>query len=209
MQKAAAALAAGTVLGGAYLIMRAMQTRGSGQGTVTTEDTSEGTIFDMNGIANQITAAATPSPTENPHTMSAAGLAALQTREGFSPTPYPDHKGYSIGFGHLIKPGENITQVTLQQATDLLANDVAWAEASVYGAITVPITQAQFDALVSFAYNVGAPAFERSTLARKINTGDTSASQEFSRWVFASGQVNPALVQRRQGERQQFESGTA
>lgn len=209
MQKAPLLLAIGVVLGGTWLLLKGMQQRGSGGGDVSTDDASEGTIFDMNGLANQAIAAATPAPADNPTAMSADGLARLQAREGFSATKYPDHKGYSVGFGHLIKSGESLDTVTRAQATALLMSDVAWAESSVSGAITVPLAQAQFDALVSFAYNVGAPSFERSTLVRKINTGDQSAPQEFDRWVYASGQVNPALVDRRASERQQFESATA
>ena len=209
MQQTAAIAAIATVLGGTYLLLRGMQHQGSGGGEITTDNTSEGSIFDMNSIANQVTAATTPSPQENPSTLSGAGIAALQAREGFSATPYADHKGYSIGFGHLIKPGENLTFVSVSQATDLMISDVQWAEDAVRSAITVPINQAQFDALVSFCYNVGSGAFKGSTLVRKINQDDPAAVLEFHRWVYASGEVNPALVRRRDSEQQQFESASA
>lgn len=209
MQTGPALFAVATVLGGTYLLLQGMQQRGSGGGDVGTDNSTEGTIFDMNGIANQVAAAATPSPTDNPHSMSADGLERLKQREGFSPTPYSDHKGYSIGYGHLIKAGESLAHVTIDQATQLLMSDVGWAEGSVYGAVTAPVSQVQFDALVSFCYNVGAPSFERSTLVRKINMGDPTAAAEFDRWVYASGQVNTALVNRRSSERAQFESASA
>jgi lysozyme len=210
MQQTAAFAAFATVLGGAYLLMRSLQTQqGSGGGQITTDNTSEGSFFDMNSMANQIAAAATPAPSGNPSALSSAGLAALQMREGFSATPYADHKGYSIGYGHLIKAGESLDFVTQGEALDLLLKDVAWAEKAVSDSITAQITQGQFDALVSFAYNIGAGAFKGSTLVRQINMGDSKASEQFDRWVYASGVVNSALVRRRQQERQQFESSTA
>ena len=137
-----------------------------------------------------------------------AGLASLKREEGFAATPYPDHKGNSIGYGHLIKPGENLTYLTEPQAADLLLQDVAWAEAAVTGAVRVPLSPAQFDALVSFAYNVGAGAFRASTLVRKLNAGDfNGAAAEFPRWVNASGRPLPALIARRDREQSLFESG--
>lgn len=209
MDKAPLLVAMATVLAGTWLLLKGMQQQGSGGGDITTENTMEGTLMDQNGIANQVASAFTPTPAGNPFQMSAQGLEQLKTREGFSANKYPDHKGYSVGFGHLIKPGESLDYVSVAQATDLLMQDVAWAESSVYKAITVPIAQVQFDALVSFCYNVGAPSFERSTLVRKINSGDDTAPAEFDRWVYASGARNGALVARRASERQQFESATA
>lgn len=139
--------------------------------------------------------------------LSDAGFAQLEQFEGFSATPYPDHKGQSIGYGHLIKPGEGLTYVTQDQAVELLAQDVADAERTVRNAVTVPLTQNQFDALVSFTYNVGSGAFRGSTLLRLLNAGDyQGAAAQFPRWVNASGQVNASLVQRRQIEQQLFEA---
>lgn len=209
MQTTPALIALAAFFAGAALLIRGSQAQGSGAGVVTTDDTNEGSIFDFGGIMNQITDAATPAPQDNPTTLSQAGLAALQNREGFSAKPYADHKGYSIGYGHLIKEGENLTYVSVAQALDLLASDVQWAQDAVLSAITVPITQNQFDALVSFAYNVGAGAFKRSTLVKRINAGDSDAGQEFGRWVYASSQKNQGLIARRQSERQQFESSYA
>ncbi|MFZ3221284.1 MAG: lysozyme, partial [Rhodoferax sp.] len=182
---------------------------GSGEGVITTDNTTEGSALDFSGLGNQMMDAMTPAPQDNPTTMSGTGLAALQKREGFSATPYADHKGYSIGYGHLIKAGENLTSVSVQQALDILAADVQWAQDAVASAITVPLTQAQFDALVSFCFNVGEGAFKRSTLVARINAGDPAASAEFGRWVYASGTVNQSLVARRQSEQNQFESATA
>lgn len=141
--------------------------------------------------------------------LSAAGRARLEGFEGFSATPYPDHKGNSIGFGHLIKPGENLTYLTREQAGEILSSDVAWAEAAVRSSIKVALSQGQFDALVSFCFNVGEGAFKRSTLVRKINANDPTAAAEFDRWIHASGKVLSALVDRRAAERSAFESSFA
>lgn len=141
-----------------------------------------------------------------PVSMSAAGLAMLQGLEGFSSTPYADHKGYSIGYGHLIQPGEDLTYVTQEQAVQLLAQDVAGAQAAVAAAVRVGLSQNQFDALVSFVYNVGAGAFRSSTLLKLLNAGDyAGAAAQFPRWINASGAPSPALVARRGQEQNLFE----
>lgn len=210
MDRLAILAALTAVIGGAYLLLQGQQaTDGSGGGTITTDNTTEGSIMDFSGIASQVDAAVTQAPQDNPQGMSGQGLQALMQREGFSATPYPDYKGYSIGYGHLIKTGESLPSVTQDQAAQLLASDVSWAVAAVQNYITAPLSQNQFDALVSFTYNVGAGAFARSTLARRINAGDPGASQEFDRWIYAGGQVNQSLVNRRQSERNQYESGMA
>jgi GH24 family phage-related lysozyme (muramidase) len=127
--------------------------------------------------------------------------------EGFSAKAYPDHKGYSIGYGHLIRPGDGLTRdsvITKSKADALLRDDVSSAENAVIEAIDVPLTQNQFDALVIFCYNVGVSAFMHSTLARKINAEDPTASNEFDRWIYASGEVNDVLVARRNMEQNLF-----
>lgn len=173
-------------------------------GEITTED-GEGGALDLGGYMAQAEQAFTPASNwNNPDRMSGDGLQALMRREGFAAEAYPDHKGQSIGYGHLIKPGENLTRVSQAEAADLLAADVAWAEAAVTAAVLVPLNQAQFDALCSFCFNVGDGAFKRSTLVRRINRYDPAASEEFARWVYASGQVNPGLVARRADEAEQF-----
>lgn len=141
--------------------------------------------------------------------LSSAGRAKLENFEGFSATPYSDHKGNSIGYGHLIKLGESLTSVTRQQAAEILSKDVAWAENAVNSTITVPLSQGQFDALVSFCFNVGEGAFKRSTLAKRINARDSGAASEFKRWIYASGEVNSALVARREQEQSAFENAYA
>jgi len=118
--------------------------------------------------------------------MSARGLALLQEHEGFSPTPYRDFEGnWTIGYGHLIRAGESFTSLTPEQALELLAADVREAEDAVNAVVSVPLTQSQFDALVSFAFNVGAGAFRGSTLVKRLNAGEYAAvPEELQRWKF-------------------------
>jgi lysozyme len=145
--------------------------------------------------------------------LSDAGLALLKHLEGFSPTWYRDAGGHSIGYGHfgddLTFPGE-AAHLTHELAGQLLALDVQDAERVVSSSVRSSLTQAQFDSLVCFAYNVGAGAFRGSTLLAKINAGDyTGAASEFARWRFARDAAgnkveNTALAKRRQREAQLF-----
>ncbi|TVS40518.1 lysozyme, partial [Xylella fastidiosa subsp. multiplex] len=72
----------------------------------------------------------------------------------------------------------------------------------------VPLKQHQFDALVSLSFNIGACAFHRSTLLRKLNAGDVAgAAQQFHVWKWAGGRVQSGLIIRRAAERALFEGG--
>ena len=174
------------------------------QNAITTDNPAEGSSQNTADIVAGILDSFTPSQANNPTAMDDAGVQAIADREGFSAMPYADHKGWSIGYGHLIKSGENLPTVTQDQARTLLMFDIAWAQDAVSSAITVPLTQNQFNALTSFCYNVGAGAFKKSTLVKRINANDPGAIDEFSRWIFASGQPNAALQARRASEAQQF-----
>ena len=83
---------------------------------------------------------------------------------------------------------------------------VATAEKAVRGAVKVPLTQDQFDALVSFTFNVGGTAMSRSTLIRLLNSGNCkAAAAQFSRWNQAGGKAWAGLTKRRAQERALFE----
>lgn len=143
--------------------------------------------------------------TGNAQTLSEAGLELLKKTEGFSATPYPDHKGFSVGYGHLIKSGESLSMVTKDEAEQLLLGDVQWAEQAVRTSVNVPLNSNQFDALVSLAYNIGQGAFKSSTLVKKLNAGDyEGAADQFALWNKASGAINSALVSRRAQEADLF-----
>lgn len=90
----------------------------------------------------------------------------------------------------------------------LLERDSRDAQAAVQALVTAPLTQAQYDALVSFTFNVGRGNLAGSTLLRKFNAGDCwGAASEFTRWVNARGKRLPGLVKRRVAERDQFATG--
>jgi lysozyme len=138
--------------------------------------------------------------------ISAAGLDLIKQFEDFRGTAYlcPGHV-WTIGYGSTlkVKPGDVIT---LEQAEKRLIVDVARFEAAVNEAVRVPITQGQFDALVSFAFNVGIGAFKRSRLLTMVNAGKLGgAAREFSKWVRVRGNVLPGLVARRAAEQELFE----
>ena len=134
-----------------------------------------------------------------------AGLNLIKRFEGFSHTIYICPAGYpTIGYGHLVLEHEQdqfATGITPAQATDLLRKDVRIAERAVLRLISVPLTDGQFDALVSFTFNLGAGALQRSTLRRKVNRGEHEGiPSELMKWVLAAGKRLPGLVRRRQEE---------
>jgi len=197
---AALAFAAGAI----FLAQRAgmLSLSHDGSGAEGGDEEADGVGF-LDSIANAATNMAL-----NPTSLSARGLELIKRFEGFSATAYSDFKGYSIGYGHLMRAGENLSNISEEEASELLAGDVAWAERAVAAAVAVPITQNQFDALVSLAFNIGEGAFKRSTLVRLLNDGDyIGAAEQFDRWNKAGGQVNRALVQRRATERALFSGG--
>lgn len=146
--------------------------------------------------------------------LSTAGLDKLKKEEGFSPVPYRDAQGFSIGYGHYILPHEKDTlkNVTEEQARELLHKDTAIAANAVKRLVKVPLTQNQFDALVSFVYNVGVGAFSKSNLLRQLNSKNyAAAAQQFPVWnkmTTPGGEkvVIAALVKRRAHEQELFMS---
>ena len=99
--------------------------------------------------------------------------------------------------------------ITKERAEELLRDDVKRFEGQVLRLVKVPLTQGQFDALVSFTYNLGAGNLSNSTLLRLLNVGDYSgAAAQFDRWVYASGKRLSGLVKRRAAERALFEGKT-
>ena len=117
------------------------------------------------------------------------GLQLIKNQEGFhNGTSYQDEAGiWTIGYGHTgqfkghaIGPGMTITR---EEAETLIRQDVAKYEKTVNKSVKVPISQNQFDALVSLCYNIGPGAFAQSTVVRKLNAGDYKGAQEaFMMW---------------------------
>jgi lysozyme len=133
--------------------------------------------------------------------ISEAGLALLTEREGKRNRAYKDSVGvWTIGVGHTGPEVYDGLYWTDDQVQDALRKDVERFERAVLEAVKVEIDQYQFDALVSFAFNVGAGALKSSTLVRKLNAGDAEgAAREFDRW-----HIPPEITSRRNGEREQF-----
>jgi lysozyme len=134
-----------------------------------------------------------------------AGLDLIKQFEGFSPTVYICPAGYpTIGYGHVVNPDERqqfASGITAKQAERLLRQDVQTTERAVLRLITVPLTDGQLDALVSFTFNLGAGALQRSTLRRKVNRGDhATVPAELRKWVWARGRKLEGLARRREAE---------
>ena len=134
-----------------------------------------------------------------------AGIELLKRAEGLRLTAYKDPVGiWTIGYGSTrnVKPG---MRISAEEAEQLLKMDLWRFEKAVQVLTKVPLTDNQFSALVSFAYNIGENALAKSTLLRKLNAGDyQGAAKEFRRWVKAGGITLPGLVRRREAEMQLF-----
>ncbi|HCW3086593.1 TPA: lysozyme [Enterobacter hormaechei subsp. steigerwaltii] len=138
------------------------------------------------------------------------GIALIKQFEGCKLTAYQDSVGvWTIGYGWTqpvdgkpIRAGMTIKQETAER---LLKNGLVSYESDVSRLVKVGVTQGQFDALVSFTYNLGARSLSTSTLLRKLNVGDyTGAADEFLRWNKAGGKVLNGLTHRREAERALF-----
>jgi len=136
------------------------------------------------------------------------GLNLIKKKEGFVSIPYKCQAGVpTIGYGSTYY--ENGTKVTMadpgiteEQATKLLSNTIKGFEKAVNTYVTSDINQNQFDALVSFTYNVGPDQFRKSTLLKYINKNpnDPNIALEFAKWVKVKGNVSKGLVKRRAEE---------
>lgn len=141
--------------------------------------------------------------------ISDAGTRLIMDFEGFRDAMYEDVAGHcTIGYGHLVhrggidgRPEEEPFKNGLNNAAAmrLLQEDIRTkAEIYVNHAVTVPLTQHQFDALCSLCFNIGGDAFTGSTLVKELNSGNYNAARgEFMRWIRAGGQRNTGLITRR------------
>ena len=145
--------------------------------------------------------------------ISPRGLSLLKQFEGCRLIPYKDSAGlWTIGYGHLIADGRTLPdsakyKITQKQADLLLKYDVIPREKAVERLCTVPLSQNEFDALVSFVFNLGAGCFQRSTIRQKLNRGDRAgAAKVLLRYNRAGGKVIKGLVNRRMAEFKLFMS---
>lgn len=141
--------------------------------------------------------------------LSVSGVTLLTTHEGKVNRAYLDPVGIpTVCVGHTgpdVKLGKTYSD---EVCVELLNKDTAVAQRAVGRLVAVPVTQEQYDAVVSFTFNVGEGNLANSTLLKKINAGDcTGAGAEFLRWNRAKGKVLPGLTKRRNAEASQWLSG--
>ena len=137
--------------------------------------------------------------------MSKRGIELIKKYEGCRLKAYKCPAGvWTIGYGHTrnVRPDDIINE---EEANVLLGIDIKAHEDNIKRLVKVAINQNQFDALVSFEYNIGYGNFANSTLLRLLNTGNyEGASKQFSRWVYVGDKVLEGLVKRRNAEMELF-----
>ena len=164
--------------------------------------------------------------------VSAKALEMLKHHEGVRQKPYRDVVGlWTVGVGHLMYPEqaalpnknnakpeytgqcredfaikfEDFRIFPMEEVDGILKHDLARFESGVERLCPVELTQGEFDALCSFAFNVGLGALQRSTLRAKVNRNDKEgAAEEFAKYTKAGGKVYQGLVNRRKDERALF-----
>jgi lysozyme len=138
--------------------------------------------------------------------ISQKGIDLIKRFEGCRLKSYTCPAGVlTIGYGHT---GSDVTpnmQISLERAENMLKMDLIIHCNNVSKLVKVPLTQNQFDALVSFEYNVGYGALRTSTLLKLLNQGKyKEASEQFERWAYAGGKPLEGLKKRRKAEKELF-----
>ena len=141
-------------------------------------------------------------------TTSKNGIEFIKRHEGLRLKAYQDAAGvWTIGYGSTggVRPGDVINEA---QAEALLREDIRTAEREV-NRHKLNINQNQFDALVSFTFNVGSGNFRSSTLLKRIkeNPNHPDIKKQFGRWIYAGGKRLPGLVKRRAEEAKLYFNG--
>ena len=151
--------------------------------------------------------------------ISDSGIKMIEIFEVFIATPYQDIDGnVTIGYGHKLHPGELYSSISEEDAQGLLGQDLLYAESVVNNNVLSNLNQNQFDALVSFVFNVGQgkPGVKdgfvtlrsgnQSTMLRCLNAGDfDGAANQFMNWDHADGVEVAGLFDRRKAERARFQ----
>jgi lysozyme len=143
------------------------------------------------------------------------GLDLIKRYETFVSHPYmpTPNDVPTIGYGTTVYPnGKRVSMndaaISEAKAVEYLAHDVEECERDVAQAVRVPLSQGQFDALVSFIYNIGEPNFDSSTMVKLLNAGDyEGAANQFPRWNKQKGRVLNGLTRRRAEEQALFRTG--
>lgn len=145
--------------------------------------------------------------------ISSKALDIVKHFEGLFLKAYLDPVGiWTIGYGHTGPAAHKGNVITEKEAEDLLREDMSESEDAVDRYVEPSLSQQQFDALVSFTFNIGSGAFSKSTMRKKLNANDfEGAAAEFPRWnkgtVNGKKVVLPGLTRRRKSERHLFETG--
>lgn len=136
---------------------------------------------------------------------SVVGRDLVKSFEGLKLKAYKDIVGvWTIGWGHTDGVYEGL-DIDLEEAEDLLTEDLGKVERAIQILVKVPVNQNQYDALASFIFNVGVRAFRNSTLRRYLNEGDYwGAGDQFKRWNKAGGRAVAGLTRRREAEAKLF-----
>ncbi|USA44984.1 lysozyme [Acinetobacter sp. C26M] len=143
-------------------------------------------------------------------TISVDGIRLITSFEDLKLQAYDDGTGiWTIGFGTAVYPnGIRVVKsdyCSLEQAEFFFQHDLNRFQSTVNDAVTVALSQNQFDALVSLTYNIGQTAFKNSTLLKKLNASDyVGAADQFHVWNKGGGKILKGLVRRREVERNLF-----
>ena len=138
------------------------------------------------------------------------GMSLLEQFEGLRLEAYLDSAGIAtIGWGSIKYPNGNKVKlgdkITKAQAKEYKLHDLKEFESTVNTSVKSPLTQNQYDALVSLSYNIGSGAFKNSTLLKKLNSGDyKGAAEQFPVWNKVNSKKVQGLVNRREAERNLF-----
>jgi len=138
---------------------------------------------------------------------SKAGIALIKSFEGCKLTAYQDLVGtWTIGYGHTKDVHEGM-KISQHQADVILEVDLQEFEGYIKKYVEVPLSQNQFDALVSWVYNLGPNNLQRSTMLTILNEGNyDDVPYQLKRWNKAGGQVFVGLVRRRNAEAELFKN---
>ena len=140
---------------------------------------------------------------------STTGVDLIKSFEGLVRQTYICPAGYpTIGYGHLVRDGEDFGVIDDDQATELLRADLMSAENAVARLIPIELLQREFDALVSFTFNLGSGSLQASTLRKRMLAGQKDdIPYQLSRWTIAGGRKLKGLILRRAAEARLFVTG--
>ena len=169
--------------------------------------------YSGDGVYNDPGTITPPAPTGTPGNMivSDAAVSFIASYEGFSGTKYrgADSQNVTIGYGHVIRPGESFTTLTQAEGLALLKSDLVRFQASVNNRFGVILNQNKFDSLVSFCFNTGENVWDRAKLTDAVIAGASNdiLKTDFTNWSSCNDVVLQGLLNRRLDEWEMFVYG--